>query len=128
MKHEKHHLNAYRSAQVVTLFIFNTINILPFIRKKLENPAPVYLDVVLFTKKKYDDGFRKPLEIATFFFFHQLDQLTGIKAKIWVWEIGLFQFMHNNILVDLGIDHDKRFISFIRAGFFSGIVRTNEIT
>ena len=68
LKHEKHHLNAYRSAQVVTLFIFNTINILPFIRKKLENPAPVYLDVVLFTKKNMMTDFESPWKLRLFFF------------------------------------------------------------
>ena len=60
-------------------------------------------------------GIRAPLEFATGIFSRKLDKLTGT-AKKWIWEVVLCLFVRINRLWDFGIDHGKRFISFIRAG------------
>ena len=86
--------------------------------KKREILVPVYLDVVGFTPKIITRRNSRALGIcyrAFFFFFHNLDKLTGIRATIWIWKVVLFQFIRNNRVRDFGIDHGKRFISFMRA-------------
>ena len=59
------------------------------------------------------------MRLVFVFIFHKLDKLTGIRAKIWMWKVVLFELLRNNGRVwDFEIDHVKRFISFVRAGIF----------
>ena len=75
-----------------------------------------------FSHKKYYDGIREPLRFDDraiyLFILHKRDKLTGMRTKIWIWKVVMFQFIRNNRVWDFGIDDGKRFISFMRAGPF----------